>query len=147
MYVFYSHYCEDLSAVFGMLNANFIPSLRHVLSDELKQITSLMDNFSHGFLQLYRLAPQSETSQPANSDIQESREHPSPANLFFYFAKVDGWVSETTRASVISNIRNSKSEAKVDAEIDESGIIPHEFCIGYSEIVADKCAKYLSGIT
>ncbi|KAI9651519.1 MAG: hypothetical protein M1831_000793 [Alyxoria varia] len=118
----------------------------HMASRELTLVTDLERHFSHEFLRLYRLIPHSIMPEPATVNSQKDQEHATPAELFLYFAETDGWVSNTTRDSLVSRIQQSQCETKVRVEIDKSGTVPHAFCIGYSELVAEKCAEYLSGV-
>ncbi|EJT71598.1 hypothetical protein GGTG_10853 [Gaeumannomyces tritici R3-111a-1] len=69
-----------------------------------------------------------------------------PPRFYMFYGKDDHWISDEIRDEFIAARRGQKGVAEGECAtivLDESGVIPHDFCINYSEPVAEKVIVWL----
>ncbi|KAL8397060.1 hypothetical protein RB594_003961 [Gaeumannomyces avenae] len=69
-----------------------------------------------------------------------------PPRFYMFYGKDDHWISNEVRDEFIAARRGQKGAAEGEGAtivLDESGVIPHDFCINYSEPVAEKVIVWL----
>ncbi|EEQ29537.1 hypothetical protein McanCB56680_006101 [Microsporum canis] len=121
---------EAVETTVSMLkNAPIVRQALHMAADEMREISA--DKWSDelwGF------------GSPTNTPKDRL------TKMIFYFGRNDHWVAETTREEIIQ----SKTKAKQSAPgpvltVCEDGVV-HGFCIGHSEIMANKVGKFIKDI-
>ncbi|TLD25044.1 hypothetical protein PspLS_05960 [Pyricularia sp. CBS 133598] len=62
--------------------------------------------------------------------------------FFLLYGKNDHWVAEDVRDAFLAK-REAKKGLRTKVVVDDTGVLPHDFCINYSEPVAEKVKVWL----
>ncbi|TLS25234.1 hypothetical protein PpBr36_07242 [Pyricularia pennisetigena] len=63
--------------------------------------------------------------------------------FFLLYGKNDHWVAEDVRDAFLAK-REARKGLRTKVAVDDTGVLPHDFCINYSEPVAEKVMVWLA---
>ena len=127
---------------------------RHMAKDELREMAE--DKWSDELWGLPKiqeattLAMTDESLSGRNTSAEASTGKAIIPRLYFYWAREDHWIANSTRDAVIASRAwqqggSSGESGKPFMEIAADDV-PHAFCLRHNESVAKKCAEYVKDV-
>lgn len=78
----------------------------------------------------------------SNAGAAAARPGDAGTRFFLLYGKNDHWVAEDVRDAFLAK-REARKGLQTKVVVDETGMLPHDFCINYSEPVAEKVKVWL----